>query len=115
MEAVNPRTDMHAKGSDPLTPALRAPEPRILVSSGPKKMLEHQFDQLDLGASSSGEEAEGDECATWVTSSSSQLQAECASAASSDNRSSRWQQSGTDRDEPILQDNHDRFCLLPVK
>jgi hypothetical protein len=28
---------------------------------------------------------------------------------------SEWRQSGHDRDEPILQANNERFCLLPVK
>lgn len=36
-------------------------------------------------------------------------------AAAAELQPSEWRRSSHDRDEPILQSNNERFCLLPVK
>jgi hypothetical protein len=91
-------------------------EARVKANEGTGRSLERQFDELKVGISSpvwTSGASSGESTATLAGAHSSADSFEMTLGASQEPTSRR--QGEHDHEEPILQNNDERFCLLPVK
>jgi hypothetical protein len=104
--------DTHGDLRGPATPQ-HEQESRVTPHKGAVKVLTERFDAVDVGRCDAADHIGGASASS--SKSTATLENDKPSMSGAVDRSGGGAQSAHDLEEPILQENHDRFCLLPVK
>ena len=96
----------------PLTPQQKIEE-RVAAPVGAARSLEQQFETLNVCISPPVSSASGGSSSAFAAPDSC-YEGDQSEVGCSEEQAS-WHQADHDHEEPILQNNDERFCLLPVK